>query len=82
MNQITNTKPYKNQYLIYARKSTDDLDNQKNTLAYQVSEDLKFAKHQHLPIAQVDIPGFCTNGVIKESHTGFKEDTDFVMGEK
>ena len=81
MNQTNDTKPYKNQYLIYARKSTDDLDNQKNTLAYQVSEGLKFAKHQHLPIAQVDISGFCTNGVIKESHTGFKEDTDFIMGE-
>jgi site-specific DNA recombinase len=81
MNLTNDTKPYKNQYLIYARKSTDDLDNQKNTLAYQVSEDIKFAKHQHLPIAQVDISGFCTNGVIKESHTGFKEDIDFAMGE-
>jgi site-specific DNA recombinase len=74
-------QPNKDKYLIYARKSTDDLDNQKNSLAYQVSEGLKFAKYKPLPIAQANIAGFCTAGIIKESHTGFKEDSDFIIGD-
>lgn len=74
-------KKYAGHYLIYARKSTDDKDNQKNSLAYQAAEGAKFAKHHHLSIAPVDISGLCTAGIIKESHTGFKEDTDFVIGE-
>ena len=73
----TKEKPYKNSYLIYSRKSTDDADLQKNSIAYQVSEGLKFAKTNKLSIAPVDIPGFCFAGQIKERHTGFKEDSNF-----
>lgn len=71
---------YKDCYLIYARKSTDDNENQKNSLAYQISEGIRYAKANHLRIASVTIPGFCTFGQIKEKHTGFKEDEDFVIG--
>lgn len=72
-------KPYKNHYLSYNRKSTDDVDNQKNSLAYQVSEAIPFAKTNHLSIASVDIDNFCKGGIIRESHTGFKEDEDFEI---
>lgn len=74
-----NEKPYKNYYLSYNRRSTDDVDNQKNSLAYQVGEAIPFAKTNHLPIAPVDIENFCKGGVIRESHTGFKEDEDFEI---
>ena len=76
-----NENKYKDYYLIYCRKSTDDSVNQKNSLNYQVSENTRFSKRENLPIAQVDIKGFCTKGVIKESHTGFKEDEGFVINE-
>jgi len=74
MNQKHSEKLNKDHYLIYSRKSTDDVDNQKNSLAYQVSEAIKFAKKEHFKIAPLDIVGFCTTGIIKEKHTGFKED--------
>ncbi|MFA5778429.1 MAG: recombinase family protein [Candidatus Paceibacterota bacterium] len=74
-------KPYKDYYLIYSRKSTDDTENQKNSLAYQVSEGIKFAKREHLKIAPLDIIGFCTAGMIKERHTGFKEDDTFNLND-
>ena len=72
--------PFANQYLIYNRKSTDDADNQKNSLAYQLMRNLEFAKRESLPIAEsMTIPGFCEAGIINESHSGFKEDLDFVI---
>lgn len=77
MSNHTAPKPYKDQYLIYARKSTDDSENQKNSLAYQITEAVKYAKTTNLRIAEVTIPGFCTFGQIRERHTGFKEDKDF-----
>lgn len=76
MNKKQDEKIYKDHYLIYSRKSTDDVDNQKNSLAYQVAEGIKFAKNEHFKIAPLDITGFCTAGIIKEKHTGFKEDDD------
>ena len=72
-------KPYKNFYVIYARKSTDDINNQKNSISYQKAEEIKFAKREQLPIAPLDIPGFCTSGIISEKHTGFKEDNNFII---
>ena len=77
MAKVIDEKPYKNQYLIYTRKSTDDMDNQKNSLAYQVGEGIRLAKLNHLPIAPVEIENFCKDGIIKERHTGFKEDENF-----
>jgi DNA invertase Pin-like site-specific DNA recombinase len=68
-----------NEYLVYTRKSTDDLDNQKNSIDYQVYECLRFSKKEGLTIAPIDIDGFCQDGYIKEHHSGFKEDEDFVV---
>ncbi len=70
-------KAFENEYLIYNRKSTDDADNQKNSLSYQNSKNIDFAKQSSLPIAEMTISGFCTHGVINESHSGYKEDIDF-----
>ena len=71
--------PYRNQYLIYARKSTDDTDNQKNSIDYQKAEGLKFAKLRHLPIADFDLLNFSQTGIISEKHSGFKEDQNFII---
>ncbi len=67
---------YKSTYLIYARRSTDEPDNQKNSLRYQKEESLKFAERQHLPIAPITLKYFCTNGLIAEKHSGFKHDNE------
>lgn len=75
-----NSNPYKNHYLIYLRKSTDDSDNQKNSISYQKSETVKYAKAQKLPIAPVDIEDLCKCGVIAEKHTGFKENLNLKIG--
>ncbi len=61
------------QYLIYSRKSTDEAEHQKNSLLYQGSENCRFAQRQGIRIADISVPGFCTNGVIAEKHSGFKE---------
>ena len=76
-----NENPYKDSYLIYRRKSTDDAENQKNSLSYQGAEAIKYAKREKLKIANVDIEGFCKSGIISESHTGFKEDDNLTFGE-
>ena len=65
---------YQNRYLIYCRKSTDDTENQKNSLDHQEAECLRFAEHEELSIASVTLDGFCSNGIIRESHSGFTED--------
>lgn len=72
-------KAYQGEYLIYCRKSTDDSENQKNSLGHQKRENVAFAKTYGLQIAQVTQEGFCTNGVISESHSGFKEDSDLTF---
>lgn len=68
---------YKDCYLVYARRSTDDPDNQKNSIPYQRVEGVRFAKREHLSIAPLDIEGLCKTGIISERHTGFKEDDYF-----
>ncbi len=70
---------HKDSYLIYNRKSTDDADNQKNSLSYQEGENVRFARKEKLPIADVAITNFCDHGVIKESHSGYKESEDFEI---
>jgi len=70
---------YCDSYLIYDRKSTDDEDNQKNSLSYQKSENTRFAAKSNLPIALITIEGFCFNGIITEKHSGFKEDNDITF---
>ena len=63
---------FTNDYLIYNRKSTDDADNQKNSIDYQIGQSLKFAKQEKLEIANYSEEGFCENGIIKEKHSAFK----------
>lgn len=80
MKPKTQNKIFSNQYAVYNRKSTDDPENQKNSLAYQKNKNLEFAKQNGLPIAtEMSIEGFCEAGVINESHSGFKEDEDFKI---
>src|ERR1700739_347171 len=72
---------YRDCYLIYNRKSTDDTDNQKNSIKYQKSENTRFAFREHLPIAPITLEGFCTDGIISERHSGFKEDLELTFGD-
>lgn len=69
-------------YLIYNRKSTDDADNQKNSLAYQRMRNLDYAHRENLLLADsLLIQGFCKDGIIDESHSAFKEEDAFVIRE-
>src|ERR1700749_4689106 len=65
-----NSGKYRNHYLVYARKSTDEPDNQKNSIKYQRAENLKFAQREHLSIAPITLTGFCLEGLISERHSG------------
>ncbi len=80
LEEIKNGK-YCDDYLIYDRKSTDDEDNQKNSLSYQRTENTRFAVRSNLPIAPIKIEGFCSNGIISEKHSGFKEDNDITFAD-
>ncbi|MBA3830159.1 MAG: recombinase family protein [Taibaiella sp.] len=71
---------FRDHYLIYNRKSTDEPNNQKNSIQYQKAENLRFAKRFHLPIANITAKGFSLNGIISEKHSGFKEDSTLHFG--
>lgn len=73
------SETHKNQYLVYNRKSTDDPDNQRNSLEYQKQQSLEYAKRLGLPVAALTIPGFCERGVVNESHSAFKQDDEFFI---
>ncbi len=70
---------YRDCYLVYARKSTDEADNQKNSISYQKAEGTRFAERESLPLAPLSLLGFCRDGVISEKHSGFKEDNDLTF---
>ncbi|MEM7242983.1 MAG: recombinase family protein [Pseudomonadota bacterium] len=72
---------YRNKYLIYNRKSTDEAENQKNSLAFQSAENAKFSDREKLEIAKLSINGFCSSGVISEKHSGYKETDDVILTE-
>ncbi len=80
LEDIQNGK-YQELYLIYNRKSTDDTDNQKNSIKYQKAENTRFAFREGIPIAPITLEGFATDGIISERHSGFKEDAELVFGE-
>lgn len=61
-----------NAYLIYARRSTNEADNQINSIPYQESMGLDYALKNNLPIADYTEAGFCENGIVRESHTAYK----------
>ena len=68
------------QYLIYTRRSTDDPENQKNSIEYQLELALKFAEREQIPLASsATIEMFCEKGIIKEHHSGFKESMFFEI---
>jgi site-specific DNA recombinase len=71
---------YRDCYLIYNRKSTDDTDNQKNSIKYQKAENARFAFREHLAIASLNLEGFATEGIVSERHSGFKEDIELTFG--
>ncbi len=70
---------YRDSYLVYNRKSTDEADNQKNSIEYQKSENTRFAYREKLSIAHISIKGFSADGIISEKHSGFKEDNDVTI---
>src|SRR5580698_577753 len=65
---------YRACYLVYSRKSTDEPDNQKNSIKYQRAENTRFAAKEGFTIASITITGLCVDGIISERHSGFKED--------
>jgi DNA invertase Pin-like site-specific DNA recombinase len=70
---------YRDSYLIYNRKSTDEADNQKNSISYQKSENARYAYREKLSIAPITIKGFSADGIISEKHSGFTEDNDISI---
>lgn len=72
---------YRDCYLIYNRKSTDEPDNQKNSIVYQKAQNARFAYREHIPIAPLTLEGFSKEGVISERHSGFKEDAAIQFGD-
>ncbi len=72
---------YRDCYLIYNRKSTDEPDNQKNSIKYQKAENSRFASKEKLRIAPITLKSFCVDGIISEKHSGFKEDNEISINE-
>ncbi len=70
------TGKYYEHYLIYNRKSTDDTENQKNSIKYQKSENVRFAFREQLQVAPLTLEGFATDGIVSERHSGFKENIE------
>ena len=70
---------FKDQYLVYSRKSTDDTDNQRNSIAFQKSGNRSFAASSGLPVADVTITGFASAGFISEKHSAFKQGETFEV---
>ena len=86
VNQMKNdkvelNKKYSDCYVIYNRKSTDDSENQKNSIAYQIIENKKFSERENLKVASLAVDGFCNDGIIEEHHSGFKQDDSFEASE-
>ncbi len=59
-------------YFIYCRRSKNDPDDQKNSLDGQEKKGRKYAKDHKIPITTDTLEGLMTNGVIRESHSGWK----------
>src|SRR6266404_407771 len=74
------TGKYREHYFVYNRKSTDDTENQKNSIKYQRSENVRFAFREHLLIAPLTLDGFATDGIVSERHSGFKENIELTFG--
>ncbi|MCX6739440.1 MAG: recombinase family protein [Candidatus Parcubacteria bacterium] len=71
---------YRDCYLVYNRKSTDEPDNQKNSIRYQNAENLRSSQKNALKIAPLTLEGFSRNGVVSEQHSAFKESDEMFFG--
>ena len=73
---------YRECYLIYNRKSTDEPNNQKNSIKYQRAENTRFAFRERLQVAALTLEGFARDGIVSERHSGFKENAEltFIKG--
>lgn len=67
-------------YIIYARRSTDDADNQKNSLEYQDAACRAFAKQNGILLTEETLDPVIRDGIIKERHSGFKSNAISVSG--
>lgn len=67
-------------FLIYARKSTDDGNSQKNSLEYQDRMCREYAFKEEIELATDSIDGVMKNGLIAESHSAFKASALSVSG--
>lgn len=67
---------YRHTFLIYRRRSTDEPDNQKNSLSYQLAHCDRYRKGQRLEVAALTLLGFCRDGIISEKHSAFKDRGD------
>src|SRR3989344_8658116 len=70
---------YKTCYFTYGRRSDKDPNNQKNSLSFQKKQTVLYARNNHFILAPITIPGFCTDGVISEKHSGYEEDDEFTV---
>lgn len=67
-------------FLIYTRKSTDDAENQKNSLEYQERMCRDYAKKEKIELTTDSMEGIMKDGVIAESHSAFKASALSVSG--
>ena len=72
---------YRDYHLVYNRKSTDEPENQRNSLKYQNAEIARYIGRQTLQLAPLTLAGFCKDGVISESHSAFSEDNELIFGD-
>ena len=70
---------YRDFYLVYRRKSTDDKDNQQNSISYQGAETGRLILRDKLRIAPVSLKGLCVDGTITEKHSAFKVNEAIVL---
>ncbi len=61
------------EYIIYARRSTDEAESQKNSLEYQEMEARKWCKSRGISISKDTIDPFIRDGVMGELHSAFKQ---------
>ncbi len=82
LNEIVKDGRYKDCYLVYNRKSTDEPNSQKNSIKYQKAEAIKYSNLLNLKSASLTVKGFAKNGIISERHSGFKESDKFELTDK
>ena len=63
MKQVLNTiqeisDKYTDCYIVYTRKSTDDADNQKNSIAYQKLEAIRYNQREQINVAKLKQKSF------------------------